>query len=148
MISAVLPEDLSAIKELVARSIHECIDVPEEIAGELIEDTHIETASWLNNAASGVHLVYKLNGEVIGIVLVKEYWNMTSLFVCPAAQKTGVGAELVNAALAICREESPIDAVKLNSSSYASGFYRHIGFKPDGEARDLPGGCIPYVYNF
>lgn len=148
MISVVKQEDIKEIEDLVSRSIYKCIDVALDIANELIRNTVQESEWWLNNTDKGVHLAYWNNDKILGVVLIKEYWNMTSLFVCTSIQKSGVASKLTESALNICREYSPINSVKLNSSSYASGFYSKFGFKSNGVPKDLPGGCIPYVYSF
>lgn len=148
MISAVNQEDLNEIQSLISKSILTCIDVSESVAEDLISDTLQESEFWLNNQENGVHLVYRENDTILGVILIKEYWNMTGLFVCPSVQNSGVASKLVSHALSLCREHSPINAVRLNSSSYASGFYAKFGFKRNGASKDLPGGCIPYAYSF
>ncbi len=81
-------------------------------------------------------------------MLVKDYWNLASLFVLPEFQGQGIASNLVSAALAVCRGKSPKGKVKLNSSTFAAEFYRKYGFQQIGDPRDLPGGCIPYEYGF
>jgi GNAT superfamily N-acetyltransferase len=81
-------------------------------------------------------------------VLVKEYWNMTNLFVAPDHQGRGIGRLLLEAAMKGCQTRSPRGALLLNSSTVACGFYEHLGFRQTGPGRDRPGGCVPYGHDF
>ena len=68
------------------------------------------------------------------------------MFVHPSYYKQGVGRSLFEAALPICKQKSDKQKIILNSSTFASGFYKAIGFVQTGPGRDLPGGCIPHEY--
>ena len=65
---------------------------------------------------------------ILGYILVKDYWNLSNLFVLPAHQKRGVGKALLEEALSICRANSSRGYVRLNSSLNAVQFYQRLGF--------------------
>lgn len=148
MITELEAKDLKALSELIVVTIESCIDTDSKSVQMLIADSISSSEWWLQNKDKGVHLVYKLDNEILGTVLIKEFWNMASLFVSPSAQGRGIATDLVKAALKVCESKTPIDKVRLNSSSYASGFYQKFGFVSAGEPKDRPGGCIPYEYKF
>ncbi len=71
---------------------------------------------------------------------MKEFWNLTSLFVDPDFQARGIGKKLVLEALSQCQGMSPKGSVKLSSSTHAQDFYRAMGgFEQVGEPQPLPG---------
>lgn len=98
---------------------------------------------WAEAPAGKLHLKYLDGDAIAGVVLVKDWWNLTNLFVDPACQGRGIGRALLGHVLGACRGRSPRGALLVNSSTNAVGFYRRLGFVPAGEPRDLPGGCVP-----
>jgi GNAT superfamily N-acetyltransferase len=77
------------------------------------------------------------------VVLVKEFWNLCSLFVAHDCQGQGIGRSLVNAAIDICRTKSPTGTINLNSAPNAITFYRALGFTPREASQVLPTGFLP-----
>nr|WP_255526891.1 GNAT family N-acetyltransferase [Photobacterium sp. BZF1] len=103
---------------------------------------------WRTHPDHSVHYVYRVDDLVVGSILVKEYWNLSNLFVDPAYHNQGIARQLITKALEDCKSRSPKQAVHLNASWYAVNFYQKMGFVPNGEPRDLPGGCFPFIYKF
>lgn len=139
-------KDIPEIQVLIEQAIKTCIDVTENEANELVARSVENIDWWLNHSCNAIHYVYRLDGRIVGVVLVKEYWNLVSLFVDPDYHARGIGKELVLKALSQCRGKSPRGMVQLCSSTHARGFYQAVGFRQTGEPKPLPGGCIPFAY--
>ena len=60
---------------------------------------------WWIARHSGVHLKATAAGQIFGVVLVKNHWNLRSLFVAPSSGK--VGRRLLSASIAECSGQSP-----------------------------------------
>lgn len=148
MIKAPGKNEFQEIVGIISKSISLCITADESDIDEIIDDCVSSSRLWIQGDIDGVHLVYLVDGKVVGLILVKDFWNMTCLFVLPDFHNRGIATALVDEAMMVCRQRSPKSCIRLNSSSFASGFYQKYGFKTDGEPKDRPGGCIPYVYSF
>ncbi|MCW8329908.1 GNAT family N-acetyltransferase [Photobacterium sp. SDRW27] len=146
MIERAIETDIPEITVLIEEAIKTCIDVTNHEANELVSQCVSNMHWWRNNANDTVHLVYRTDDRIVGVVLIKEYWNLVSLFVAPDHHARGIGKQLVLEALSQCRGKSPKGIVKLCSSTHAQDFYRTIGFHQVGEPKALPGGCIPFSY--
>ena len=85
-------------------------------------------------------LVAKADGAIIGVILVKHYWNLCSLFVEQSAQGRGMGRLLVEAAALACASRSPKNALVLNAYPSAVGFHERLGFVRRESAQLLPPG--------
>jgi ribosomal protein S18 acetylase RimI-like enzyme len=73
---------------------------------------------------------------------MKDFWNLSCLFVAPEHQRRGIGKSLVLEVLSECKERSPDRCIKLNSSTKAWGFEQY------GPSKDLLGGCVPLKLDF
>ncbi len=146
--SPVETADLPRIRSLIAAAIRGSVASNEDDAAFLIADIDKSLAWWKSHQAKALHLKYVEAGKIAGVVLVKEFWNLTNLFVSPEHQQQGIGRRLLLNALEGCRERSPRGAVLVNSSTHAVAFYKRMGFVQVGPGRDLPGGCVPFRYDF
>lgn len=90
-----------------------------------------------------LHIVAQRDDEIIGVILVKEFWNLCSLFVSQECQRQGIGRKLVLAAIEGCRSSSPKQAINLNSSPRAVAFYKSLGFVHRESSQPLPPGSKP-----
>jgi GNAT superfamily N-acetyltransferase len=148
VLSSVEIQDLSPIRGLIASAIRANVARSEEDAAFLIGDIDESLEWWRENPDNSLHLKYGDAGVVAGVLLIKEFWNLTNLFVAPDYQRQGIGRLLLNEALQRCRSRSPRGAVLVNSSTYAAGFYEHMHFVQTGPGKDRPGGCVPFRYDF
>ena len=146
MIRDAKEKDLPELHHLIAQSVHACIEAEEVDRENIIVDSLCSSEANVHGHSDGVHLVYEQHDQLLGMILIKEYWNMASLFVRPDKHHQGVATALLNEALEICRDKAAGKAIRLNSSHYAAGFYEAYGFIKNGPEKDLPGGCIPYLY--
>lgn len=148
ILSPVEISDLPQIRALVASAIRGSVAKSDEEAEFLIGDIDQSLAWWLENQEASLHLKCSEPGAVSGVVLVKEFWNLTNLFVAPEYQRRGIGRLLLTKALEVCRSRSPRAAILVNSSTMAVGFYEHMGFTQTGVGKVRPGGCVPFRYGF
>jgi len=137
------PADSPAIKALISETLLRCVVEDEASHTKLFDEICTIVDSWAESPGDAVHLVCIHDEKIVGVALISHYERMNLLFVHPAHQKAGIGTALLDSALQACRQCDNIKQVTLNSSDYAAPFYRNYGFKPNGEPKDLPGGCIP-----
>ena len=148
MLGAIDKKDLDRLRELVAESVRGSVTVSDEEAAVLIEEIVQSLDNWRESDSAGFGRKYSVADEVVGFIVVKDYWKLSHLFVSPEFQGRGIGRKLVEAAVEACRDKGPHLKIKLNSSSNAAGFYEAVGFRRTGPGIDRPGGCIAYEYCF
>ena len=95
---------------------------------------------WLENEEACIHLKAVLGNGLAGVVLVKNFWNLCSLFVSPSLQGRGIGRQLMYSAIAQCEGRSPKGAIWLNASPNAEPFYARLGFTKRNSSQSLPAG--------
>lgn len=118
----------------------------EPLLSEMVQNTAGNVDWWLQNPGECIHLKCVDGGRIVGVVLVKNFWNLCSLFVDPAVQGQGIGRSLIESAIAACRGKSPKNAIWLNSSPNAVAFYELIGFTARTSDRILPPGFKAMQY--
>ncbi|WP_415905912.1 GNAT family N-acetyltransferase [Neptuniibacter sp. QD72_48] len=75
------------------------------------------------------------NGEILGVVELKEGRHIAMLFVTPSQQKGGIGRRLLTAALKYARSET----VTVSASLPSVPAYRKYGFKLTGDVGESSG---------
>lgn len=148
MISPIEEGDFDELSSLVAVAVRESVANNEGDAKFLIEDIVLSLKTWQIASSEGFHARYSVEDTIVGFVVVKEYWNLSHLFVLPYHQGQGIGRCLLREAINACRDKSPHGKIQLNSSNNAAGFYAAMGFTQAGPGIERPGGCIPYEYGF
>jgi GNAT superfamily N-acetyltransferase len=131
-------EDAEDIRILMRRVVDSSVDL--QLRAEIIANVEDNLAVWLRRPAECVHLVATLDHSIIGVVLVKDFWNLCSLFVEQSQQGRGVGRSLVEAAAQACKARSAHNALVLNAYPSAIGFYERLGFACKSSAQRLPPG--------
>ncbi|AMP04333.1 GNAT family N-acetyltransferase [Collimonas pratensis] len=140
-IQTVEPHDLEQLRQFTERII-----VAEKVTGdpalqaELIHNVHQNLDWWLANREHCCHLKYTRDGRIVAVVLVKNFWNLCSLFVTPELHRQGIGRALILAAVQHCRALSERPSIRLNSAPNAVAFYAALGFQPAESTRTLPPG--------
>jgi GNAT superfamily N-acetyltransferase len=139
------PADAAEIKTFMARVIAVVIH-EEALRAEMVQNTAGNVDWWLQNPAECIHLKCVAGGRIVGVVLVKNFWNLCSLFVEPSAQGRGIGRLLLESAIAACRGRTARGAVWLNASPNAVPFYQHLGFRMRACDRVMPPGFKAMEY--
>jgi len=131
-------DDAEQIRLLMRRVIAASIDP--SLQRGIIANVEANLTAWLNRSVECVHLVAVSDRSIVGVVLVKNFWNLCSLFVEQAEQGRGVGRALVEAAALACVSRSPRNELLLNAYPSAVGFYERLGFTPRKSPQQPPGG--------
>ncbi len=148
MIEICVNSDFNTLKEIINISIVSSIINTEPEAGILTKSVIESLLRWNDSAADGYLRKFKEDNKIVAFILIKEYWNLSHLFVLPSYQKQGIGKVLLLNGIESCKEKSSKKKIELNSSINAAGFYTRLGFVKAGDRIDLPGGCIPFEYRF
>ncbi len=133
-------EDKEAILALMVGVIQTAIEAQHQ--AETIQNVSSNLDSWARQPEASVHLLATRGSAIIGVVLIKDFWNLCSLFVQRSEQGLGIGRRLTLAALQACKGRSPIGAVYLNAAPGAVAFYRRLGFYPRESKQKLPPGFL------
>ena len=94
---------------------------------------------WLKEPDSCYHAVAVIADQVAGVVMVKEHWNLVSLFVRPQYQHMGIGRSLVTSAVDACQNKCPHKAIYLNAAQDSVAFYEKLGFVINPVIKETPG---------
>jgi GNAT superfamily N-acetyltransferase len=135
-----LPGDAGEVRGLVARTIAHSVTQDADLLADTIANVGRNIDLWLAEPQRCLHLKASVGGRIAGVVLVKDCWNLCSLFVAPELQGGGIGRSLVEAAAATCAGRSPKSALLLNAAPGAIGFYERLGFFTRQSAQALPPG--------
>ena len=135
--------DYEPLAQIAREAIVDCVAKSTEEAEFLTADVLDSLNKWIMAGMPGYSMKFVLDGQDVGFVVVKEYWNLSHLFVLPAYQRRGIGRTLLDGAISACRDVCPRPEIQLNSSHFAADFYRNHGFTARGPELDRPGGCIP-----
>jgi GNAT superfamily N-acetyltransferase len=126
MIEPVEESDLEQVRHLIEAAIRHSVARSDEEAEFLVSDTASSLEWWLQNQHSGCHLKYSDAGKIVGVVLLKNGWNLCNLFVAPTHYRQGIGRALFEAARDHSSATQGIRAIRVNSSNFASGFYEAL----------------------
>jgi GNAT superfamily N-acetyltransferase len=140
---AVTPADIhdaDEIRALVARTIASSVTQDDALLADTVANVDRNIDLWLAQPQRCLHLKACVEGRIVGVVLVKDLWNLCSLFVAPEWHGRGIGGALLEAACAACAGVSPKSAVFLNAAPRAVGFYLRHGFTPRETTQPLPAG--------
>lgn len=132
--------DAAQLKAFMAAVIAGNVTREEPLLSEIVQNVSGNVDWWLQNPHECVHLKCVDSGRIVGVVLVKDFWNLCSLFVDPSVQGQGIGRLLAETAIEACRGRTPKRAIWLNASPNAVAFYEHIGFTARLSDRVLPPG--------
>lgn len=143
IIRPVVESDLPAVRRVIADSVRHSVAETDEEARFLLDEIDEALALWRAEPMQCIHLLGTIDGRAAGIILVRKFWNLSSLFVDPAFHRRGVGRALLQAVLPDCRLHSPKRRLLVNSSTFGVPFYVAMGFLQTGPAIDRPGGCVP-----
>jgi GNAT superfamily N-acetyltransferase len=132
--------DADEIRVLVASTIAHSVTGDAALLADTIANVGRNIDLWLAEPQRCLHLKACANGRIVGVVLVKDHWNLCSLFVAPESQGSGIGRALVETVSAACAGRSPRSALLLNAATGAVGFYECLGFVARESKQVLPPG--------
>lgn len=98
---------------------------------------------WLKEPDSCYHAVAVIADQVAGVVMVKEHWNLVSLFVKSQYRGIGVGRALTVSALDACQDKCPYKGISLNAASDSVEFYEKLGFIRSRVVKEVTLGIVP-----
>lgn len=146
--SPVVESDLPTVRRVIAASVRHSVAETDDQARFLLEEIDEVLALWLAEPTQCIHLLGSVDGLAAGVILVRKFWNLSTLFVDPAFHRRGVGTALLQAVLPECRLYSPKRKLLVNSSTFAVPFYTAMGFLRTRPPIDRPGGCFPLELSF
>ena len=127
MLSAIGKNDLDKLRELITESVRGSINCSGEEAAVLIDDIVQSLENWSESGSLGFHRKYSVADEVVGFVVVKDYWKLSHLFVSPEFQGRGIGRSLVEQIIADARTYFYLLTLRTFDDE-ADHFYRALGF--------------------
>jgi GNAT superfamily N-acetyltransferase len=148
MIAQVELIDLAEIRSMIEGAIRDRVVHSEQDVQGLVALIDVILREWELDGSDSVHLKYVLDRKIVGVALVKNFSNLSTLFVTPDHQRQGIGRALIEAVVGECKPRSSQPVMKVNSSTVAVTFYLSLGFRQMGPGLDRPGGCIPLEYAF
>jgi GNAT superfamily N-acetyltransferase len=140
VLDTVAPADAAEVQTLMSRVIAASVAADARHLEEMVANVNSNVAFWLQQPGQCVHIKASAQGRIVGVVLVKNFWNLCSLFVDPAWQHQGCGRALTEAASLGCKGRSPEGAIFLNAATSAIPFYQHLGFRFRESKQPLPPG--------
>lgn len=143
-ITTVQSEDTNELRTLMSRVVTTSVTMDKSLLPGAIENVMKNLAWSEENSTLCCHLkCITMQRDIVGVVLVKNFWNLCSLFVRPELHRQGIGRALVLAAAAECRGKSEKNAIWLNAAPNAVPFYRAAEFAPRSTDQVLPPGVVP-----
>lgn len=140
-IQIVEPQDIPQLRSFMEGVMHsERIFDDLNLQAELVHNVNQNLDWWLMNNDKCCHLKFIRDGQIAGVVLVKNFWNLCSLFVAPELHRQGIGRGLVVTAIQHCRNFTDRSSIRLNAAPNAVAFYEAIGFLPASSTKILPPG--------
>lgn len=133
-------EEEQQIRTLLSLVIQESLDATVHNIPSILENVNDNVDLWLAAPDNIVHLVAEAEGKLVGVIMIKDFWNFCSLFVDPAYQRRGIGGQLVKIAVKKCRGRSPHHAIHMHANNEAVEFYRALGFEVKNTSRTPPAG--------
>nr|WP_172327114.1 GNAT family N-acetyltransferase [Mangrovicoccus sp. HB161399] len=112
----------------------------------IVEQNVPAQLEWDGLDAEARHLIAREAGNPAGTLrwrVIGDVAKIERVCVLDTYRGTGIGAQLMFAALDAIRAEPEVARIKLSSQVPAVGFYRNLGFTEDGPEYDDAG--IPHV---
>lgn len=147
-VQPVQSQDAPALLDLMGQIITTQITPDPDLQADMLKNVSLNLEWALAYPQHCCHLKYSLDQAIVGVILIKEYWNLCSLFVDPAYHRQGIGRALFLAATEACRGKSPKQAIWLNAAPKAIPFYKAMGCVLRDGAQPQPGGIQPMQLPF
>ena len=138
-----LPEDLQQLRKISQDAVLESVNAPESEKPTIVEGIFDNLDKAGSSSIPGAFLTAEANQALAGFILIKNYWNLSDLFVSPNLHGKGIGHALWSAALLECERHSEKNSVRVNSSLNAVMFYESLGFRRIDLKIELPSWVVP-----
>lgn len=140
------PDEAAAVSALVMESFKEFV-APEFSAEGVRSFSEFAAPERIVERNKEGHSTYVADSDtgLVGMIQLQCPDHIRMLFVRPTDLRRGVGGQLINRVLHEIRERWPeVRRVTVNSSSFAVGAYRHLGFEiAGGKLEDGGVFCVP-----
>lgn len=132
-------EDAAAISDLMRPLVEKYVahELSAEGAKNLLESMTPEAIA--RNAETFRYHLAEVSGKIVGVVATADNRHLFHLFVAEAFQRQGIARGLWAVAKQACRDAGGLGAFTVNSSRYAVGVYRRLGFVELGPAVERNG---------
>jgi len=127
--------DESSLEAMMLRTIKTSVRVDEVEMNEIVANVLANMRWAFDHPQQCVHLKCVDDGRIVGVVLVKKFWNLCSLFVEPSYHRRTVGRSLIQEAVKQCAARSELAYLRVNAAPNAVEFYSALGFTPVEDAR-------------
>jgi GNAT superfamily N-acetyltransferase len=146
-IRAISPNESTAVMDLVIRVFHHDVapHYPEEGIREFLA---YATSDVMRERLSNGHdvLVAESNGEIVGMIELRERHHISLFFVSPEHQRHGIGKALFREAMQLCTSPDSTKTITVNSSPNAVEAYEQLGFLPTAPYQSKNGiGFVPMI---
>ena len=139
-IRAAVPEDSESICKLICGLVEKFI--AKEFSSQGIDFllSTITADAISENMRSGYRYhVAEVNGLLTGVVAVRDNTHLFHLFVAEQFHRKGIARKLWQLAMTECLREGNTGEFTVNSSAYALGVYRKLGFVSQSGPKDKNG---------
>jgi GNAT superfamily N-acetyltransferase len=134
-IEAIQTTDESSLEAMMLRTIKTSVRVDEAEMNEIVANVLANMRWAFDHAQQCTHLKCVDEGRIVGVVLVKNFWNLCSLFVEPSYHRRGVGRSLIQEAVKQCSVRNERSYLRVNAAPNAVEFYSAMGFTPVEDVR-------------
>jgi predicted N-acetyltransferase YhbS len=132
------PTNAAAISALTREVFDEHVSPTFEPEGIAEMHRHLAPEAIAERAKTHETLVAWQGTMPVGVVEVRESRHISMLFVRTSHMGLGIATELMARAIESC-QSAGCPALTVNSSLNAQGFYKQLGFRPQGEPQKTHG---------
>lgn len=135
--------DQPELLALMTRTIRTSVTQEIDLQNSYIKNVTKNLEAWAANPDQNCHLKAVKNETIVGVILIRKFWNLCSLFVDPECHRQGIGRTLVMSAVEVCRAKSDKLTIYMNAAPNAIAFYRTLGCIPRESNQTLTPGIKP-----
>src|ERR1700761_6531256 len=118
----------AAVGSMMSRTSRTSVRIEADEMAAVITNVLANMHWAFDHAHQCVHLKCVVDGRIAGAVLVKNFWNLCSLFVEPSDHRRGIGRSLIEEAIRQCVARNERPYVRVNAAPNAVEFYSAMGF--------------------
>lgn len=146
-LEAVNVEDIPELERIAYEALYHAVDAPLKDKPTILSGIYENLRTWSKRPQEGVFLKYSTDERSVGFILVKEFWNVSDLFVLPDYHGKGVGRALLSMAMEHCEKKVGKRYLRVNASRNALRFYKALGFVETASDKPLPFSCVCLEYS-